>query len=169
MTETLLQDVFSQDYNRLCVTAYRVLHDKSLAQDAVQESWLRLCKVKSLDTSDAEKLRHLLVLVVRHTALNMNEKKHPDSMEDSTIACIPDGAEMPHETLEKREKIQRLLAAMENLEEIDQTILRLQYGQELTSKQIAVALGMHPAAVRQHAHRARLALRNILEQEGITI
>ena len=104
MTETLLQDVFSQDYNRLCVIAYRILQDKSLAQDAVQESWLRLCKLKSLDTSDREKVRHLLVLVVRHTAFNMNQRKHPESMEDSAITLLPDNAEMPHEALERREK-----------------------------------------------------------------
>lgn len=169
MTETLLQDVFSQDYNRLCVIAYRILQDKSLAQDAVQESWLRLCKLKSLDTSDREKVKHLLVLVVRHTAFNMNQRKHPESMEDSAITLLPDNAEMPHEALERREKVQLLLSVLQRLDEIDQTILRLQYGQELTSKQIAVALGIQPASVRQHAHRARLALRNILEQEGITI
>lgn len=104
MTETLLQDVFSQDYNRLCVIAYRILQDKSLAQDAVQESWLRLCKLKSLDTSDREKVKHLLVLVVRHTAFNMNQRKHPESMEDSAITLLPDNAEMPHEALERREK-----------------------------------------------------------------
>ena len=36
-------------------------------QDAVQESWLRLNRARP-DTTDAEKLRHLLLVTVRHTA-----------------------------------------------------------------------------------------------------
>ena len=62
-----LQQALVQDYGRLCTLANKILQDSHLAQDAVQESWLRLNRVRP-DTTDAEKLRHLLLVTVRHTA-----------------------------------------------------------------------------------------------------
>ena len=36
-----LQQALVQDYGRLCTLANKILQDSHLAQDAVQESWLR--------------------------------------------------------------------------------------------------------------------------------
>ena len=47
-----LQQAFIQDYGRLCALADRILQDSHLAQDAVQESWLRLNRARP-DTIDA--------------------------------------------------------------------------------------------------------------------
>lgn len=69
-----LQQAFIQDYGRLCALADRILQDSHLAQDAVQESWLRLNRARP-DTTGAEKLRHLLLVTVRHTALNMRRSR----------------------------------------------------------------------------------------------
>ena len=63
-----LQQALVQDYGRLCTLANKILQDSHLAQDAVQESWLRLNRARP-DTTDAEKLRHLLLVTVRHTCL----------------------------------------------------------------------------------------------------
>ena len=59
-----------------------------------------------------------------------------------------------------------LLAAMQALEETDRAILQLQYGQGMTGEQIAAALGLHAATVRR---RARQKLKQLLEQEGLTL
>lgn len=72
-----LQQALVQDYGRLCTLANKILQDSHLAQDAVQESWLRLNRARP-DTTDAEKLRHLLLVTVRHTALNMRRSRRAD-------------------------------------------------------------------------------------------
>ena len=120
-----LQQAFIQDYGRLCALADRILQDSHLAQDAVQESWLRLNRARP-DTTDAEKL-------------------------------------------ERSEAVRCLLAAMQALEETDRAILQLQYGQGMTGAQIAAALGLHAAMVRQRSRRARQKLKQLLEQEGLTL
>ena len=141
-----LQQALVQDYGRLCTLANKILQDSHLAQDAVQESWLRLNRARP-DTTDAEKLRHLLLVTVRHTALNMRRQ----------------------EKLERSEAVRCLLAAMQALEETDRAILQLQYGQGMTGAQIAAALGLHAATVRQRSRRARQKLKQLLEQEGLTL
>ena len=72
-----LQQALVQDYGRLCTLANKILQDSHLAQDAVQESWLRLNRARP-DTTDAEKLRHLLLVTVRHTALNMRRSRRAE-------------------------------------------------------------------------------------------
>ena len=62
-----------------------------------------------------------------------------------------------------------LLAAMQALEETDRAILQLQYGQGMTGAQIAAALGLHAATVRQRSRRARQKPKQLLEQEGLTL
>lgn len=159
-----LQQVLVQDYGRLCTLANKILQDSHLAQDAVQESWLRLNRARP-DTTDAEKLRHLLLITVRHTALNMRRSRRAEPAEDAVFAALPDAGPLPQEKLERSEAVRCLLAAMQALEETD----RAQYGQGMTGAQIAAALGLHAATVRQRSRRARQKLKQLLEQEGLTL
>ena len=149
-----LQQALVQDYGRLCTLANKILQDSHLAQDAVQESWLRLNRARP-DTTDAEKLRHLLLVTVRHTALNMRRSRRAEPAEDAVFAALPDAGPLPQEKLERSEAVRCLLAAMQALEETDRAILQLQYGQGMTGAQIAAALGLHAATVRQRSRRAR--------------
>ena len=151
-----LQQALVQDYGRLCTLANKILQDSHLAQDAVQESWLRLNRARP-DTTDAEKLRHLLLVTVRHTALNMRRSRRAEPAEDAVFAALPDAGPLPQEKLERSEAVRCLLAAMQALEETDRAILQLQYGQGMTGAQIAAALGLHAATVRQRSRRARQA------------
>ena len=158
-----LQQALVQDYGRLCTLANKILQDSHLAQDAVQESWLRLNRARP-DTTDAEKLRHLLLVTVRHTALNMRRSRRAEPAEDAVFAAL-----LPQEKLERSEAVRCLLAAMQALEETDRAILQLQYGQGMTGAQIAATLGLHAATVRQRSRRARQKLKQLLEQEGLTL
>ena len=117
-----LQQALVQDYGRLCTLANKILQDSHLAQDAVQESWLRLNRARP-DTTDAEKLRHLLLVTVRHAALNMRRSRRAEPAEDAVFAALPD----------------------------------------------AGPLGLHAATVRQRSRRARQKLKQLLEQEGLTL
>ena len=66
---------------------------------------------------------------------------------------------LPQEKLERSDAVRSLLAAMQTLEETDRAILQLQYGQGMTGAQIAAALGLHAATVRQRSRRARQKLK----------
>lgn len=64
-----LQQALVQDYGRLCTLANKILQDSHLAQ----ESWLRLNRAWP-DTTDAEKLRHLLLVTVRQRSRRARQK-----------------------------------------------------------------------------------------------
>ena len=89
-----LQQALVQDYGRLCALADRILQASHLAQDAVQESWLRLNRARP-DTTDAEKLRHLLQVTVRQTALNMRRRRRAEP--DEPVPRRPDRRHGAHD------------------------------------------------------------------------
>ena len=99
----------------------------------------------------------------------MRRSRRAEPAEDAVFAALPDVGPLPQEKLERSEAVRCLLAAMQALEETDRAILQLQYGQGMTGAQIAAALGLHAATVRQRSRRARQKLKQLLEQEGLTL
>lgn len=150
-----VEQIFTKNYARLCAMATAILHDSSLAQDAVQEGWIRLHKAKQLDTSSEEKLEHLILITVRHAAYNIMRKGNPEPIEDSILNSIPDTSPSPHEIVESREVSRKIKNSLRNLSETDRSIIQLQYGQGYTSTQIAALLDISPNTVRQRAWRTR--------------
>lgn len=165
-----LQTFFAQEYPRLCAAAMQMLSDPHLAQDAVQNAWLRLSDPRvqeNLDLCDADKLRHLALVAVRHAAVDLWRRERrfrplpPEHWRDQ-----PDPAATAAEQAEAHAAAAALRRAMAGLDELDANILTLQYADGCTSRQIAALLGLREAAVRQRAHRARKCLKKILIQEG---
>mgnify|MGYP003219292955 CR=1 FL=1 len=140
-----VEQIFTKNYARLCAMATAILHDSSLAQDAVQEGWIRLHKAKQLDTSSEEKLEHLILITVRHAAYNIMRKGNPEPIEDSILNSIPDTSPSPHEIVESREVSRKIKNSLRNLSETDRSIIQLQYGQGYTSTQIAALLDQYSA------------------------
>src|SRR5438105_3404449 len=66
--QQLLAEFFETNRGRLRAVAYRMLGSVAEADDAVQETWLRLSRT---DTSDVENLRAWLTTVVGRVCLNM--------------------------------------------------------------------------------------------------
>lgn len=163
-----LQQVFAREYARLCAVARGVLGDAHLAQDAVQEAWLRLNDPRvlaGLDVSDENKLRSLVLISVRCAARNLRRKgRREQAAPGEAWAAVPDPAPSPAEQAENRDAVRALKAALYRLDETDRQILLLQYDNGCTGRQIAALLGMREAAVRQRARRAKQKLRAMLEE-----
>lgn len=55
--------------------------------------------------------------------------------------------------------------ALHSLDEVDRSVLRLRYHQDLTQLEVAQRLGMPEGTVKVRLHRARRTLRTLLEGE----
>lgn len=169
-TADRIRQIYARDYAKLCAAANAVLQDAHLAQDAVQEAWLRLSAPRTLAglySGDAAKLRGLILITVRHTALNMrrgarftNEQPAPEE----TLAATPSPAPGPAEQAERNDAVQTLKLALNQLDETDRSILLLQYDSGCTGKQIAALLNLSEATVRKRAQRAKEKLRTLLAE-----
>ena len=72
--------------------------------------------------------------------------------------AIPDAAANPFADAERRIELQRVLAALQQLPEVDRTVLLLRVQEQWSYQEIAVAMGLSLPAVKLKIHRARLRL-----------
>src|SRR5205809_3851546 len=97
-----LAERFEEHRTRLRAVAYRMLGSLSEADDAVQESWLRLSRS---DTSDVENLGGWLTTVVARVCLDMlrsRDSRHEEPLEEHVpdpIVSGKDGIDPEHEAL----------------------------------------------------------------------
>ena len=84
------------------------------------------------------------------------------------VSAMPDEFDAPDTSARKETTPQEeaLVEAMQGLSPEQRTVVHLHYFEGFSTGEIAQMLGMRSATVRSHLHRARIAMRNALEDAG---
>ena len=156
--EDLLAEQFEAKRDHLRGVAYRMLGSLSEAEDAVQESWLRLSRS---NTDEVENLGGWLTTVTARVCLDMLRSRKT-RREDSLETYVPDpimSLEDPHdpeqEALLADSVGLALLVVLETLEPAERLALVLHDMFALPFDEIAPVVGRSSQAARQLASRAR--------------
>lgn len=149
---------FEQHRSRLRAVAYRMLGSLAEADDAVQDSWLRLRR------SDAEQIDNLggwLTTVVARECLHKLRSRR-QRREDSFAAQPPDLVVVPDTDLDPEQEALladsvglALLVVLDRLSPAERLAFVLHDMFVLPFEEIAGIVGRTPAATRQLASRAR--------------
>ena len=157
-----LAERFEEHRTHLRAVAYRMLGSLSEADDAVQESWLRLSRS---DASDIENLGGWLTTVVARVCLNMLRSRET-RREEPLGPHLPDPVISPPGTLQPEEEALladsvglALLVVLDSLSPAERLAFVLHDMFELPFDEIAPMVGRSPAAARQLASRARRRVR----------
>jgi len=149
---------FEEHRPHLRGVAYRMLGSLSEADDAVQESWIRLSRT---DTSDVANLGGWLTTVVARVCLDMLRSRR-SRREDPLEAQAPDapaspagGADPEHEAVLADSVGLALLVVLENLAPAERLAFVLHDLFAVPFEEIAPIVGRSPEAARQLASRAR--------------
>ncbi|HWP62326.1 MAG TPA: sigma-70 family RNA polymerase sigma factor [Candidatus Binatia bacterium] len=160
MTAGSLAERFERFRPRLVGIAYQMLGSVSEAEDAVQDSWLRL------DRADAGAIRDLegwLVTAVSRQCLDVlreRRNRSPASRQLPEPLVTPDGPPDPEAAAMLGEAIGlALLIVLERLAPAERLAFVLHDVFGLPFGEIAAILGKTPAATRQLASRARRRVR----------
>ncbi len=159
---------------RLLAVARRMLDREEDAQDAVQEAFLSA--FRSLDRFD-ERSRlttwlHRIVVNACLMRLRAQRRRPERSIEDLLPEFLPDGHQKnpsrswkPAESAGiERDEVRALVRdKIEELPEPYRMILILRDIEELDTDETAAVLAISPAAVKTRLHRARQALRALLD------
>jgi RNA polymerase sigma-70 factor (ECF subfamily) len=157
-----LAERFEQHRSGLRAVAYRMLGSLSEADDAVQESWLRLSRA---DTGDVENLGAWLRTVVARVALNMLRARNTRHEEPlgvqmpEPIIDRADGVDPEHEVLLADSVGLALLVVLETLSPPERLAFVLHDMFGVPFDEIAPIVDRSPAAARQLASRARRRVR----------
>jgi RNA polymerase sigma-70 factor (ECF subfamily) len=152
-----LTERFEEHRAHLRAVAYRMLGSLSEADDAVQETWLRLNRA---DTSDVENLGGWLTTVVSRVCLN-RLRSRSSRREEPLDVYVPDPIvrredDLPEHQAELVDSVGlALLVVLETLAPAERLAFVLHDMFAVPFEEIATIVGRSPAAGRQLASRAR--------------
>jgi RNA polymerase sigma factor (sigma-70 family) len=153
-----LAERFEEQRPQLRAVAYRMLGSLSEADDAVQDTWLRLSRT---DTSEVENLGGWLTTVVARVSLNMLRSRQ-SRREQPLGVHVPepiidrvDGTDPEHEALLADSVGLALLVVLETLTPAERLAFVLHDMFAVPFDEIAPIVERSPAAARQLASRAR--------------
>ena len=160
MNETdWLAEGFEANRSHLRAVAYRMLGSPSEADDAVQESWLRLSRSGA---TGVENLGGWLTTVVARVCLDMlrsRKSRREEPLDTKPLASREDATDPEHEAVLADSVGLALLVVLETLAPAERVAFVLHDMFDLPFDEIAGIVGRSPAATRQLASRARRRVR----------
>lgn len=143
--------------------AYRMLGDPEEAEDATQETFLRI--YRSLATYDpAHPPASWILSIAAHYCLDqLRSRRASVSLEASGWEMVAPSEEHPESIVEQREQEEQIQRALLCLSHEDRMVLVLYYWHECSCEEIASIMGLSREAVRVRLHRARLRLARHLD------
>jgi RNA polymerase sigma factor (sigma-70 family) len=148
---------FEANRTHLRAVAYRMLGSQAEAEDAVQETWIRLSRS---DTSDVENLGGWLTTVVARVCLDMlrsrtSRREDPHGAQVPDLVASKDAIDPEHEVVLADSVGLALLVVLETLAPAERVAFVLHDLFAVPFDEIAPIVGRTPAATRQLASRGR--------------
>lgn len=138
----------------------RIVHDTALAEDALQESFVKLWGRYSIRSPlEAEAL---LQRTVRNTSVDSMRRKNTTPI-DEDLAQVQDDSGPDKEKLFLR--VEEII--MKELNDTQQYIIRRHHYEGVPLDTVAKELGMKPPAVRMQLSRARKTIRDLYNEQEL--
>ncbi len=157
---------FEDDRPHLRAVAYRMLGSRTEADDAVQETWLRLSRS---DTSAVENLSGWLTTVLARVCLDMlrsRSSRREEPLGARPVGEVDESANPEQEALLADSVGIALLVVLETLTPAERVAFVLHDLFAVPFEEIASIVGRSPEAARQLASRARRRVQGAEAPEG---
>ena len=160
MDNDIFEQLYRQHYAAALLYAQGLCRSRHLAEDMVQEAF---CRAWMALPDDLISFRAWLFRVLRN--LIIDHQRRQKHLADQEPPDTPDHT-TPESVLLQREDTAALYRAMARLPQGDRELLTLWCFARLTAPELAAALNVSPAVIRQRLHRARARLRKQMEEDG---
>jgi len=167
--------LFEQNRDKLLALAYRLTSSTADAEDVVQDAFVSSWRHHD-QFQGASRPSTWLYRVTFNAALmrlRTRRRKGADSLDalgagvaEALVqrAASQDGVDAD-ELLEARDRREAVREALTHLKPQDQDLMRLRYGDDLDTDDVAALTGMSASAVKTRLHRARHALRDVIADD----
>lgn len=169
------KEKFTQIYNaykdRMFCVAMKVLHNSALAEEAVQDSFLKIAKIISnISNPVCSKTASLIVIIVRNTSYDYLRKEKPGSTVpfDETIeTTVP--LKMPDIANVLSGGIGDVMDIINGIDRLYSDVIKLKYIYGYSNAEISQLLNISVKNTEMRIYRAKLILKNKLEEKGYEI
>ena len=166
--KTVVEKIFRRYRGMFLSIAIKYLHDMQRAEDAVQESMVKIIlHIDDITALPDGAIKNYCAMMVRNTAIDIGRKEHLRTHQELT-EDIASGQENLAETLAERLDAEKLVAdALSQLSEDEVRLLYLRHEKGLTYREIAGLMGSTEDAVKKRAKRLMIRLREIIGLGGM--
>jgi len=162
--------IFNQYYSPLCLFAERLISDKQVAEEIVDESFLKLwMKRKNFDT--LQSIKSFLYIVTRHACLNFIKQSARQAAREKQLAYLAENKE-EHilNELIRTEVFVQIYSAIEQLPEKCGQVFQLSFLKGMKNQEIAEKLNISVQTVKNQKVKALQLLRiKLLQNEGMIV
>ena len=161
-----LEKIYNEAYRAVYWTAFSLLKNEDDAQDIVQDTFVAL--INSYDSiQDKSKIVPWLKKVAANKSLNRLTRTKTDNVEDEffdTVETVPEDF-LPDSLVESEETRKIIMDIINNSlsEEIRMTLI-LFYFDEMSTKEVAEALGIPEGTVSRRIHSAKKKIKKEVEK-----
>ena len=156
--------LYNEHRDEMFFYAERILGDRMLAEDALQEAFIKIARsMGRLDFSKSP--RALLLTVVRNTALSIKGKSLKEEALSDLDSFPDDKSSGLENSVHTRINAQRIADIVDGMSDIYSDVFRLRYGHDMTFAQISAVLGISVQTAKKRAQRARDEIRKQLKGE----
>lgn len=157
MKSTALENLFKRYYNEALLYVYSFCHNRTLAEDIVQEAYVRA--IRSID-EEKDGFKFWLLKVCRNCYFDtLRKNKKLEAIEND----MPSSDSLVDDVIQK-EEYRALYKAISLLKDSYQEVVRLYYFDSMSVKEIASIIGESADNVKIQLYRARLKLKELLEE-----
>lgn len=168
MQELNWQAIVKKHANLVWQTSYRLLSDRSDAEDCFQETF-----ISALKTSKRQRIRNISALLVHlatRRAIDMLRKRCSQRQADISnidTSSLQSSNPSPLQQVHRGEVISRLRRALTELPEQQANAFCMRYLSDMSQKQTADKLGITANAAGVLVHRAKERLQEIFKRSNL--
>lgn len=145
--------------------ANEILHDKYLAEDAVQEAFLALTRhLDKVEEVKSTKTKNFIATIVKSKSIDMIRKKK-NEIEEYEEEIVGESKENILEEYIQKEEHNKIVNAIHQMEELYRVVFEYKYLHELSDKEIAEILEVTPKVVNVRLFRGKKKLKELLMKE----
>ena len=172
--EAAFESLVTSESPRLFRVIFRILGDEEEAQNILQETFLQAFQRMHTFRGESKLTTWLYAIGINLARASLRKSKRFSSLDDQDVERMqpsfskgmfvetPESWD-PHKLTERTDRHRLLYEAIDRLPEDYKTIVILRDIEEHSTEEVATMLNISGGAVRVRLHRARVALRNMLD------
>ena len=156
--------LYGLTHAKLLGVALRILRDRALAEDVLQESYLKVWRhASSYDPAIASPMTWMAT-IVRHGAIDSLRKRQIEAVtsDDEMMSALPSNDPDPVDEMHLARLRPKALAAFARLPEDKRRLIMLAYLRDRSRQELSTRLGVPANTVKTHLRRALLELRGTM-------
>ena len=174
--ESAFEQLVRSTSGKLLAAARRLLRNEEYARDAVQSAFIRAFQSLSRFREESRLSTWLHRILINEALMKLRSRARgeEESIDPLLPTFVPDGhqtrdtvdwSESADKALERAETRALINRAIDQLPESYRTVLVMRDLEEMNTAEVAEMLGVSANVIKVRLHRARQALRTLLEHE----